>query len=126
MKRLTTYKLIEILPKLHKMLPRYKTFLTLEGISVNIGKQRYVNFVQKGTTCAKCGMKGKFFALEQQEGSEVGVLNLYGYNERKEEVIISSTTSKRHGKMQTDQVLCSDCQHRYVSHSKSIYDKEIY
>jgi hypothetical protein len=122
---IATFELQEILPKLPKVLPKTKTFLTLRGVDVNISKQRYVNFVQKGTTCSKCGLKGEFFGLERQEGRDVGVLNLYGINRRGEDVIISSTTDKRRGRTPIGQIFCNDCQHRHVSHSKSIYDKEI-
>jgi hypothetical protein len=125
MLRIEVYEIRDVMPKLPKRKLPNTTYIKFKGIKVNIAKDRYVNFVNKGTTCSKCGMNAEFFALEQQEGQDIGVLNLYGRNKRGEEVIISATTNKRYGKIPPGTILCNDCQQTHVSHSKSIYDIKI-
>lgn len=88
------------------------------GIKVNLSKDRYVTFKNKGTTCEHCGLEGEFFALEVQKGCSNGVFNLIGVDESDREVVISVTTNKRVGKIPVGTVLCSECQHKLVSYSK--------
>lgn len=122
MECIKTYDIEEVVAILPDELPNFKMIRKISGIEVNLSKQRYVNFVKRGTTCEHCGMKGEFFALERQEGEQRGVLNLYGLNWMNEEVIISSVTDKRVGRAPIGTILCTNCQHKLVSHSKSRYD----
>lgn len=120
--KLTVTQALKMLPK---TLLKNKHIINLCGVKINISKQRYVNFVNKGTKCFNCGIKGEYFLIEKEkENSEYGVINLYGYNEiLKEDIIISSTTNKRFGKYPINTILCTNCQHEIVSHSKSKYTK---
>lgn len=111
--------IIKILPRKRKI-TRDISYKEFYGVKVNLDKDRYITFATKGTACEKCGLEGEFFALEKQEGCEVGVLNLIGVNDDDKEIVISVVTNKRRGSISTGTILYSECQHKYVSHSKSI------
>ena len=111
--------IIAILPVKQKM-TRDIAYKEFDGVKVDIYKDRYITFATKGTTCEKCGLEGEFFALEKQDGCDVGVLNLIGVDDNDREIVISVTTNRRKGKIPVGTVLCSECQHKYVSHSRSI------
>ncbi len=62
---------------------------------VKMGSQRYELFKNKGVVCVICGLAGEFFYLEKQ-GESYGDhefssyhFNLYGYNEKGEEVMLT-------------------------------------
>lgn len=121
MECIAVYEIRGIVGSLPTKLSNNKIIKEFRGIKVNLNKQRYVTFANKGMTCECCGLQGDFFALERQDGEENGVLNLYGVNNLDEEIVISVTTNKRMGKIAVGTVLCSECQHKHVSHSKTKY-----
>jgi len=67
---------------------RYKT---LKHVTVTMGSHRYQMFAAKGTDCVKCGIKGKFFALERAEANNPLKFhfNLYGIDKHGNEVMIT-------------------------------------
>lgn len=74
--RLGTIPIEDVLPYLGRGLPPREYF----GKSVKMGSLRYRVFSEKGTTCVKCGIEGKYFALERAIGttSDKWHFNLYG------------------------------------------------
>ena len=60
-------------------------------VVVTIGSHRYQLFATKGTDCVKCGIKGKFFALERGMASNPLKyhFNLYGVDKYNNEVMIT-------------------------------------
>ena len=63
----------------------------LHRIVVKMGSQRYQLFALKGTNCVKCGIEGKFFALEQCRCNKSSKFhfNLYGIDKNGHEVMIT-------------------------------------
>lgn len=68
-----------------------RTYKTPEGdaIDVTMGSHRYQMFAQKGIVCIFCGLEGKFFALEKQEGSNKYHFNLYGIDDNGNEMMLT-------------------------------------
>lgn len=63
----------------------------LQHIKVRMGSHRYQLFALKGTNCVKCGIKGKFFALEQHKFCKFSKFhfNLYGIDRNGCEIMIT-------------------------------------
>ena len=82
-----------------------------------MGSHRYQLFALKGTNCIKCGIKGKFFALEQNVIASKFHFNLYGINDHGNEVMITKDhiiPKSKGGKNILDnyQPLCYNCNQR--------------
>lgn len=94
------------------------------GKKIKMGSHRYETFKHKGVVCAKCGLKGEFFALEKHiyknKTGEIENLNdryhfnLYGYDEKGKEVMLTKdhiVPRSKKGKNEIDnyQTLCWRC-----------------
>jgi len=111
------------------------------GKKVKMGSHRYELFKNKGTTCIKCGIKGEFFALEKQKqpnfhkGSELPIndryhFNLYGYNEKGEEVMLTKDhiiPKSKGGSNTLDnyQTMCSLCNWSKGDSYEEIFEMQI-
>ena len=91
----------------------------LHPITVKMGSHRYQLFALKGTDCVKCGIKGKFFALEQCacDKSLKFHFNLYGIDKNGYEVMITKDhiiPRSKGGKntLANYQPLCINCNQR--------------
>ena len=74
-----------------KTFSKKNEYVELFGYQVKITSQRYAVF-QRSIKCCKCGIEGKFFAIERnesQKGCETYHLNLYGINDLGEEVLMT-------------------------------------
>lgn len=93
-----------------------KNYKSLQHVEVLMGSHRYQLFVLKGTDCVKCGIKGRFFALEQAifNNTKKFHFNLYGVNKYGNEVMITKDhiiPRSKGGKNILDnyQPLCINC-----------------
>jgi hypothetical protein len=87
-----------------------------QNISVRMGSHRYQMFAEKGTICQRCGLEGKFFALEKAWSTKGKKFhfNLYGFDSDKKEVMLTKDhihPRSKGGKNNLDnyQVLCETC-----------------
>lgn len=87
-----------------------KRILEAEGFRVKM--QRAKTFSKKGIVCAKCGIKGEYFALETDKGGGIH-LDLYGKNGEEEVLMtIDHIVPKALGgsnEMINLQVMCKIC-----------------
>jgi hypothetical protein len=60
-------------------------------ITIKMGSHRYQLFALKGTNCVRCGLKGKFFALEKciRDKYSKPHFNLYGVDKNGHEVMLT-------------------------------------
>lgn len=128
--RIGTFSIDEVLDNVG---PFWREFA---GKKVKMGSQRYELFKNKGVTCVKCGLKGEFFALEKQnehffDGKKLPDtdryhFNLYGYNDKGEEVMLTKdhiVPKSKDGKNALDnyQTMCYYCNHKKADS----YDEQI-
>jgi hypothetical protein len=90
-------------------------YIILNDVSVKITSQRYAVF-KKSIVCSCCGLEGKFFAIEKNYKDPYPNyhLNLYGYDEKGKEVLITkdhiipkSKGGKNH--LSNYQTMCINC-----------------
>lgn len=82
---------------------------------INVSRQKYCIFLEKGTFCKKCGLSGEFFALEKMRSEPKARyhLNLYGIQNgveimlTKDHIIPKACGGQNH--MSNYQVLCQKC-----------------
>ena len=69
---------------------KVKKYKIINGVNVKLSSQRYPVF-QKSLKCSKCGIEGKYFAIEKTHGDLIDNyhLNLYGSNENGEEILMT-------------------------------------
>lgn len=69
---------------------KLKKYRVINGVNVKLSSQRYPVF-QKSLKCSKCGIEGKYFAIEKTHGdlAENFHLNLYAINENGDEVLMT-------------------------------------
>lgn len=87
------------------------------GFEVNTKSMRLKTFTYKGTTCACCGLKASFFALERGTATAEGArphLNLWGVNDAGEEVLftqdhIQPLAKKGQDTLANSQTMCGPC-----------------
>lgn len=98
----------------------------LRHVTVSMGSHRYQTFALKGTDCLKCGVKGKFFALEcnMDGNNEKFHFNLYGIDKHGNEVMITKDhiiPRSKGGKnvLSNYQPLCIKCNQQKADHVKS-------
>lgn len=104
---------LDILPLLRDAKKTGKDLMIINGVPVKITSQRYIVF-QKSLTCCKCGLTGEYFAIERNIDSTTYHLNLYGKNNKGEEVLLTKDHIKpkslggknHHSNYQT---MCVDC-----------------
>jgi len=81
-KRLATRPVDDIIKHIYVDSPK----IDIDGHMVKTSTNRLLTYMS-GTTCVRCGMKGEFFAVE--ENGSGPHLNLYGYKNGKEILITS-------------------------------------
>lgn len=65
-------------------------FTIICGEEIHTFSDRYKVFFTKGYKCSKCGIEGKFFALEKSSENEKRYhLNLYGFDKDGNEVLMT-------------------------------------
>ncbi|NCP98421.1 HNH endonuclease [archaeon] len=89
--RIGILSLSDVIPHIEKNLGQPgKTKVEVKGFTFNTQSLRLKTFLKTGTTCPCCNIVAEFFAVERAKGSKDGFhINLYGYNENKEEVIFT-------------------------------------
>jgi len=89
----TDLKWINESKKIYPVTTVYKkhNYKILQHVTVTMGTHRYQLFATKGTSCVKCGLKGKFFALERNEHGDPTKFhfNLYGIDTYGNEIMIT-------------------------------------
>jgi 5-methylcytosine-specific restriction endonuclease McrA len=92
------------------------TFQTMIGpVQVRMTSQRYQLFSLKGIKCVKCGVVGKFFALEKMRSQDTKRyhFNLYGYVNGEERMLTKDhIVPKSKGganSLSNYQVMCCKC-----------------
>lgn len=96
----------------------------------NIGSTRLMTFYYSGTDCKMCGLKGKFYSLDNRDGSDKKHLNLIGINDKGEEVMLTSDHIIPKSKGGSDdisnrQTLCSCCNELKADKLEEELDKEL-
>lgn len=64
----------------------------IDGLRVHKNSERYPVFYKDRCTCVKCGLKARYFALEQHsnpQNESAWHFNLYGINEKGKEVLFT-------------------------------------
>lgn len=84
------------------------------GDMIKFGSYRLQLFKTKGITCISCGIKGSFFAKERDSKAQSYHLNLYGYDNQHNEVLITKDhiiPVSKSGKDNLDnfQTMCVKC-----------------
>ena len=93
--------------------PRNGQKINFHGDPIHMRSPRMLNFKLHGIICAKCGMRGAFFAKEQF-GEDEPHLNLYGFDKRGEEILMTRDHIKPKAKNGTNhlynlQPMCFVC-----------------
>lgn len=93
--------------------------LVFRGHTVKMNSMRYQNFKKNGVICAKCGIKGEYFRLEQHAfhadtSNNSFHFNLYAVNSAGNEVLMTKDhiVPKSHGgsnDLSNFQPMCSNC-----------------
>ena len=85
-------------------------------INISMGSHRYQLFAEKGLICKKCGITGKYFAIEKARTTKGDKyhLNLYATTKSGQEMMITKDHIKPRAKggqnrMDNYQVLCQKC-----------------
>lgn len=87
----------------------------INGEPVKITSLRLRTFLTKGLTCAHCGLRASFFAIERNKGSRDPIyhLNLYGIDDGKEILFTQDHIVARSqggaDSLSNSQTLCSKC-----------------
>jgi 5-methylcytosine-specific restriction endonuclease McrA len=106
----------EVLPHI-KMAERKseerKTRINLLGESVKISSLRLLTF-KESQKCYKCGLEGKFFAIEKTHCQDVYHINFYGYTKEGKEVMLTKDhiiPRSKGGRNHLDNLktMCSPC-----------------
>lgn len=92
-----------------------ESIVLIDGDMSYMCSQRYEVFDVKGTTCASCGIEGKYFAKEQAlEGGKMWHFNLYALDSEGNEVLMTKDhiVAKSNGGTDTIenyQTMCEPC-----------------
>lgn len=114
----------EVLEKLPNAIDKNtnKIYVMFNDNAINVNKQRYINFKNRGVTCECCGAKGEYFSLDIDDKRNK-TLTLHGTKDG-EDVVISSVGKKAvNPKYERGTILCVDCIHKNISHNKSNKNK---
>jgi len=88
--------------------------IEFDGIPVHMDSARYNLFKKKGTKCIKCGIEGKYFALEKFNFTNRYHFNLYGIDKKGKEIMITKDHKKPKSKggknnIKNYQTMCIIC-----------------
>ena len=91
-----------------------KKRVLLDGDMIKANSQRYQLFFTKGCTCVKCGLQGTYFIKEKDEKDTSFHLNLYGINDKGEEILFTKdhiVPKSKGGKniLSNYQTMCAIC-----------------
>ena len=100
--------------------PRNGQKINFHGDDMHMRSPNLLNFRLHGIVCVECGMRGAFFAKEQRDGNpknnegDALCLDLYGFNRRGEEVMMTRDHIKPRAKGGTNhlyniQPMCFTC-----------------
>jgi len=92
---------------------RRNEYKEINGVMVKITSDRYVVF-QGNLQCVKCGIKGRYFAIEKHNDFEKYHLNLYAINENGEEILMTKdhiipVSKKGRNHISNYQTMCYRC-----------------
>lgn len=107
---------LNVIDTLHKLKDITKT-AKIDNYLITVDSDRYENFYHHGFTCAHCGMKATYAAIERTQGSKKYHINVYGTRGDGKEVIFTKDHifPKSMGGFDTIdnyQVLCASCNGR--------------
>lgn len=108
------YELNEVLPFVNLEYNADAPRVNLDGDLIKMHSDRLKTFAVKGCNCVKCGIKGAYFYKERQHVDVFYHLNLYGINEKGEEILMTKDhiiPKVKGGKNYIDnyQTLCQGC-----------------
>jgi hypothetical protein len=83
------YELDDVLPFVNLELVGGNDRILFDGDLIKMHSERLKTFKIKGCNCIKCGIKGAYFHKERGHKDELYHLNLYGINEKGEEVLMT-------------------------------------
>ena len=64
-------------------------YIKFDGDMIRMNSDRYKTFATSGIKCVNCGLKAKYFAKERYVTSQRYHFNLYGINDKNEEILFS-------------------------------------
>jgi hypothetical protein len=85
-----------------------------DGEMIDMNSDRYHCFAEKGIKCVRCGLEGKFFAMERFPNENFYHFNLYALNDRGDEVLMTKDHILPRSKGGPDhidnyQTMCTHC-----------------
>jgi 5-methylcytosine-specific restriction endonuclease McrA len=118
--RLGIIPLDEVLPKIKDFLPLWTQVdhnqlkATISGYSINMYSTRLACFAINGVKCSKCGLEGKFFAIEKYEHCINPHVNLYALDANNKEVLMTRDHIIPKGQggkdiLSNTQTMCTNC-----------------
>ena len=63
--------------------------ILFDGDLINMGRSTFKVFKTMGVKCVSCGLEGKYFIKEKDPGDPFFTLNLYGINNKGEEIMMT-------------------------------------
>ncbi len=107
--------------KKHYMDEHRKSYVVFDGEEIKANSQRYQVFFNKGMTCVKCGLVGKYFALERMPDTNRYHLNLYAVNDEGEEILMTKDhilPKSKGGKNKLENYQCMCCRCNWTKGSQ--------
>ena len=85
------YKIEDVLPFIKPDVLNKDSIRIYDGCEVKMNSERYFVFATKGTKCIRCGIKGKYFALEKDRSQKTKRwhFNLYALDAQGNEVLMT-------------------------------------
>lgn len=92
---------------------------------VKLGSLRLKTFARCGTTCSDCGLKASYFAFEKSNSDIFYHLNLWGVNEKGQEILFTHDHTIARGlggsnKLENTTTMCVVCNQK-----KSVIESEL-
>lgn len=96
------------------------------GHMLRLNSVRLQTFAFAGTVCVTCGIEGKFFAIEREEGATSGYhANLYAVDEKGNEVMMTHDHILARSLGGEDHIKNTQTMCTYCNAEKSIHEREI-